>query len=118
MQVAESQLLDVPVLVITGEIDHGNAAALRQTLEEALDRSAAQHVLLDLRSVGYIDSGGLSSILWAVRRLREHGWVGVVGPNPDVHRLLDIVGLGMDDGFRVFTDDQEALAAVKGLPAT
>jgi len=49
-------------------------------------------VLLDLRDVTYIDSGGLSVLLSGVRRLRDRGWLGVIGPNPNVRRLLEISG--------------------------
>lgn len=65
-------------------------------------------VFIDLHQVTYIDSGGLSVLLAAVRLLREQGWLGVIGPNANVHRLLEIVGLLVDPSFRVFENRSAA----------
>lgn len=117
MEVVGSQLGVVPVYTLTGEIDHASGEALRKSLEPGLDRpQPTRCMLIDLRAVSYIDSGGLAAILWVVRRLRDQGWLGVIGPNTDVRRLLDIVGLSVDDGFRVFADEREAEQAVESLP--
>jgi anti-anti-sigma factor len=67
-------------------------------------------VFLDLQGVTYIDSGGLSVLLAGVRTLRDKGWLGVIGPNNNVRRLLEIVGLLVDPAFRVFDTKQAALA--------
>jgi len=75
----------------------------------ALD-TGAQTMLLDLSQVSYIDSGGLSVLFSAARRLRPGGWLGVIGPNPNIRRLFELVGLLVDPGFKVF-DDQEAAEA-------
>lgn len=115
MQVATSQLRHIPVYALSGEIDHDNAETLRATLERGLDRPDSTCLLIDLKAVSYIDSGGLAAILWTVRRLRDSGWLGVIGPNADIRRLLDIMGLSIDSGLRVFADEAEAERAIEGL---
>lgn len=114
MEVASKRLDGWPLLVATGEIDHGSSPSLQTALDvffEAGDRI----VLLDLTAVTYIDSGGISVILAAVRRLRAGGWLGAVNPNPNVRRLLEIVGLSIDNGFRVFADAAAAATAAGGV---
>jgi anti-anti-sigma factor len=69
-------------------------------------------VLLDLTQVTYIDSGGLSVLFSATRRVRESGWLGVIGPNANIRRLLELVGLYADPSFRSFDDRRAAEAAL------
>jgi anti-sigma B factor antagonist len=111
MQVTSTQLLSVPLLEVRGEIDHGNAQFLTQAIEEPLDRGESI-LILDLSLVEYMDSGGVSVLLSTVRRLRNRGWLGVVDPNSNVRRLLEIVGLTVDHGFRLFDSKEEASRAI------
>jgi len=111
MDVRVSQLGDTPLVEAHGDIDHNNCSSVEAALSSALDEGHLI-VLLDLRDVTYIDSGGLSVLLSGVRRLREQGWLGVVGPNHNVRRLLEIVGLLVDPNFRIFDDLENAGSAV------
>jgi anti-anti-sigma factor len=111
MDVRVSQLGNTPLVEAHGDIDHNNCGSVDAALTNSLD-GGHMVVLLDLRHVTYIDSGGLSVLLSGVRRLRDRGWLGVVGPNPNVLRLLEIVGLLVDPNFRIFGDLAEAEAGV------
>ena len=116
MQVATTRIagapIEAPILVISGEIDHGNAPMLSAVVEEVLEKGAPL-VLFDVTDVVYIDSGGVSVLLSTVRRLRERGWLGIINPNPNVRRLMEIVGLSLDESFRMFADQVEALTAIE-----
>ena len=72
-------------------------------IQEALD-TGGPNLLLDLTNCPYLDSGGLGVILSTVRRQRGSGWLGVINPNANLVRLFQIVGLGGEMGFRIFTD--------------
>jgi anti-sigma B factor antagonist len=111
MDVRVTRLGDTPLVEAHGDIDHNNCASVEAALGNTLDEGNLV-VLLDLRDVTYIDSGGLSVLLSGVRRLRDQGWLGVVGPNHNVRRLLEIVGLLVDPNFRVFDDLGEARSVV------
>lgn len=111
MKLRVTKLGKSPLLETSGDIDHDTCGSIEVALSEALD-DGIDSVLLDLRQVTYIDSGGLSVLLSCVRLLRERGWLGVIGPNPNVRRLLEIVGLLVDPSFRVFEDNEAALAAL------
>lgn len=100
-----------PLVVAQGEIDHDSCGALEETIESALAQGH-QTLLLDLTEVAYIDSGGLSVLFSTGRRLRDTGWLGLVGPNPSVLRLLELVGVLVDGAFRVFPDLAAARSAL------
>ena len=116
MDLTVTKLGETPLLETSGDIDHDTCDSIEVALNEAV-ADGNQSVLLDLRQVTYIDSGGLSVLLSGVRVLRERGWLGVIGPNPSVRRLLEIVGLLVDPSFRVF-EDREAAQAALAEPAT
>lgn len=112
MELSTSSLANVPVLRIVGEIDHGNASTVGATIDKLIEQKQ-RTILLDLTRVEYMDSGGISVLLSALRRLREGGWLGVINPNDNVRRLIQIVGLTLDASFRVFDSAAEAEAAAQ-----
>jgi anti-sigma B factor antagonist len=112
MNVTVTSLRGAPLLEMQGEIDHGTCGAVETALDEVLDQGNTI-VFLDLSQVAYIDSGGICVLLSEARRLRGNGWLGVINPNANVRRLLEIVGLFADSGFRAFDD---RLAAEAALP--
>ncbi len=113
MDARVTSLEETPLIEAWGDIDHNTCGSIEAALDEALN-SGSTNVLLDLSQVTYIDSGGLSVLLSGVRLLRDRGWLGVIGPNPNVRRLLEIVGLLVDPDFRLFEDREMAAAAAAG----
>jgi anti-anti-sigma factor len=111
MEIQVTDLKGIPLLEIQGEIDHNNCGAVEIALSEALDHGGSA-VLLDLSQVAYVDSGGICVLLSASRRMRERGWLGIIGPTQNVRRLLEIVGLLADPSLRVFYDRLAAEAAI------
>jgi anti-anti-sigma factor len=106
-----THLRDTPLIITQGDIDHSTCRAVETVLNDAiLDGNTV--VLLDLSQVTYIDSGGLSVLFSGARKLRDKGWLGLIAPNASVRRLLEIVGVLADPGFRVFDDQAAAEAAL------
>ena len=69
-------------------------------------------MLFDLKACSYIDSAGLGALMTLQKSLRGKGAVAVVGANPHVRRLLDIVGLRGTDSFEVFNDMADVRSAL------
>jgi anti-sigma B factor antagonist len=111
MNVTVTSLKGAPLLEMQGDIDHGTCVAVETALDKVLDQGSTI-VLLDLSQVAYIDSGGICVLLSEARRLRGNGWLGVINPNANVRRLLEIVGLFVDPSFRAFDDRLAAEAAL------
>lgn len=113
MDVKVTSLGETPLIETSGDIDHSTCGSLETALGEAIE-TGGTNVLLDLSRVTYIDSGGLSVLLSGVRLMRDRGVLGVIGPNANVRRLLEIVGLLVDPNFEVYEDKQTASAALAG----
>jgi len=111
MEISEASLSGIPLLRVVGDIDHYASSVFDEAMRKTLALDGGR-LLLDLSACPYIDSGGLGVILTALEEVRERGWLGVVGPNPNVHRLLEIVGLLGEPCFLVFGDEEEAAALI------
>lgn len=107
MELSASRVEDLPLINLRGEIDHSNAAKVSAAIDQLL-KEEHRVILLDLSDVAYMDSGGISVVLSALRRLRGRGWLGIINPNDNVRRLFQIVGLSLDEGLRLFSDRSSA----------
>jgi anti-sigma B factor antagonist len=111
MDLTTSTLQGVPVLVLAGEIGHESCPALRRTLEELLP-DGVDRLLLDFSEVEYIDSGCLGLMWTLFKSAAGHGWLGVIGANTDIRRILSVAGFVEDDAFRLFTTRADAKHAL------
>jgi anti-anti-sigma factor len=80
---------DAAVVVPEGEIDLATIDQLQNALDAAAGTGVTE-VLLDLRSVTFIDSAGVRLMLEAMRTLPSFG---VVPGGPEVNRVFKLVGL-------------------------
>jgi anti-sigma B factor antagonist len=102
----------VDVLFVEGEIDVASAPRLIAALNAAV-AEAARSVIIDLTSVGFMDSTGLALLINAHRRLavRRKGFA-VVCPAGPLRRVFEITD--MIETLRV-CPDRETAAAVASL---
>jgi anti-sigma B factor antagonist len=88
-QVAEAAL----VMTVIGELDVDSSPTLRATLESLAQRQVAR-VVVDLESLRFCDSMGLSAFLDAHRACaRLGGYLRLAAPSPFLARTLAAVGL-------------------------
>jgi anti-anti-sigma factor len=81
------------VLAISGELDLAAASSLEEELDRALG-SGSRVIVVDLKSLEFIDSTGLSVLVRAHQRAQEAGLeLGLVNPGAQVERLLSLTGL-------------------------
>ena len=86
-----------------GELDMASAPELEQTIMPRLRE--ADWVLLDLRSLDFIDSSGLRVVVAAHRAAEDSGGRFTCvrgGPGTTVHRIVEIAGI---DGVIEMVDD-------------
>ena len=110
MELTSAVLGDIPMLVAKGVIDRDVCGSL----QSALDRlTEARHniVFLDLNDVTCMDSAGPSVLLTWVQALRGRGWLGVIGANANIRRLLEGEAFLGHPNVRVFETRQAALHA-------
>ena len=82
-----------PVAVISGQVDLSNADALTSTMMEAVSNSAAG-LVIDLTSLGYMDSAGVNMLADIDQRLRWRDQrLAVVAPGGSRPRdVLELAG--------------------------
>jgi len=94
------------IMTLDGEVDVYTAPRLKEELVEMIE-SGCSNVLVDLESVGFIDSSGLGVLVGGLRRAKEHdGAVRLVCTRENILKIFNITGL--DKVFPIFSDAQEA----------
>lgn len=83
----------VVVLELAGEVDMSGALRLRTLVSDLLDETVEQ-LSLDLAQVSFMDSNGLSALLWIRRRAMATETAFLVcAVHPRLLRLLHVTGL-------------------------
>ncbi len=100
----------VDFLMVEGEIDVASAPRLIAALNDAVTQ-ATRSVVIDLTSVGFMDSTGLALLINAHRRLtRQRKGFAVVCPAGPLWRVFELTD--MLDTLRVRPDRESATAAL------
>jgi anti-anti-sigma factor len=87
LQISEFRVDGVTVVVLRGEIDAGNASALRAAFD-TLDPD--DHVYVDCADVGFIDGAGLCALSEAAERNVTAGGPLHVHASPALRRIVEI----------------------------
>jgi len=95
-------------LHVAGELDQATASQLSDAIEASIAARERHVCVLDLSSVEFVDSSGLSALIDAKRTLdrRQHELRMIT--NERIDRLLEMSGLG--DYFRPATDNARPAA--------
>jgi len=103
---------NVLVVNLKGELDHHTAENLRKTVEHELDKEIAQHLLLNLSGLKFMDSSGLGVILGRYRRVSAQGGrVAACALHPHVARLYELAGLPKI--IPVFDSEDDAIVELR-----
>lgn len=107
----------VRIIKITGRLDPGEGP---DQLFEMVQRFAEEDeidFLLDLRSVTYVSSTGVGSLIKSYRSvLKKKGHLKLLSPSQSVRNILAISRL--DGVFEIFSDESEALESFKEKPVS
>lgn len=86
---------DATIVQPLGEIDLGNATALRTHISQA-QRSKPARLVIDLAKVPYMDSSGVATLVEAMQVARKHGGLLVLcGLQDKVRSIFEIARLDM-----------------------
>lgn len=97
------------VVIVNGEVDIATAPKLREKLVE-LASQGAQHVVVNLDGVEFLDSTGLGVLIGGMKRLRGlDGDLTLVCTQPRILKVFEITGLN-----RAFSIYDSVDAAVAG----
>lgn len=79
-------------LTLRGDLDYGECAAFRMTIDRIL-RSSPTSVIIDLSGLEYLDSSGLGLMLALSKEYSTHGGRLVLVTNESVDNILDLTRL-------------------------
>jgi anti-sigma B factor antagonist len=99
----------VGFVVLSGEIDLAAAPDLHDVLLAEI--GSGRRTVVDLDSVSFLDSSGLSVLVTALRRARDgNGELSLCSPSSFAIRAIELAGL--DTVFRIFSSRAIAAAPV------
>jgi anti-sigma B factor antagonist len=110
VNIRDTRIDGLVVIGIDGELDGSNVALLNKCLSAHL-AAGKRRIVIDLQACAFIDSSGLAAILHLVRDVQAGGALAIARPNPNIRRLLEVVGLPGTEGFEVYGDLPTACAA-------
>src|SRR5262245_3387419 len=112
-KVISRKMDSVRVIKITGRLDPGDGPDPLFEMVQQFAEADEIHFLLDLRSVTYISSTGVGSLIKSYRSvLKKKGHVKLLSPSQSVRNILAISKL--DGVFEIFSDEKDALASFSG----
>lgn len=96
MQLANKRKGTSLTVMLAGELDHHNAAEIRETLDSMLD-SSVKELILDMSKVTFMDSSGIGIVLGRYKRMRQRDGVlylsGLSGNAEKILRMAGVLGL-------------------------
>jgi len=102
---------NIVIVRLRGELDHHTADVLRFKMEEAIQRSGSDHIILSLKDLQFMDSSGIGVILGRYKQVRSKGGrMLVCHVNPNVHRLFELSGL-----FKILSIHDNERTAISSL---
>ena len=82
------------LIILTGDFDAEGAQSARDQIEALCANCAYQHVNIDMRHVGFLDSSGIGALVYLFKRLKatktELKLLGVQGQPAELMRLLRV----------------------------
>lgn len=101
----------ITVIDLSGEIDVGHAARLRDILDERIGGSTGT-VLLNLSDVVFIDSSGLGVLIAAHRKAQDvEQTLALANPQAPVQRVFELTRTSRV--FQVFTTVEDGVEALR-----
>jgi anti-sigma B factor antagonist len=109
VQIATRQTEGRVILDVSGDIDLANSPAMRKTLLGEIKEKRTPKVLLNLRSVRYIDSSGIASLVEGLKASRDLGSRLILyGLSPAVREVMELSRLQRI--FEIYDNEEQALA--------
>ena len=79
---------------ISGDIDHHIARELRMELDEVINLSRPEMLIIDMENVGFMDSSGIGLILGRLKTVRAYGGeVLIKNAQPNIAAVIKLSGL-------------------------
>ncbi len=79
---------------LRGEIDHHTATIIRNAMDSEIYKKRPRGLILDMSSVGFMDSSGLGLIMGRYAVMKELGGEVIVqNPSPAIEKIMLLAGM-------------------------
>lgn len=103
----------VCVLTPAGDLLGDETSSLQKQVEELIERKQIVDFVIDFENCGFIDSKGLSTLLWTKRRCEDlFGQLKLVNLDDNCRKILEITRLSAR--FECHPQLEEALRTMRG----
>jgi anti-anti-sigma factor len=104
----------VTTIVVAGDVDSMEKAAVGKTVRDLLDRGESR-IIFDFEKVTFLGSSGVSCLIAARKdALARSGGVALVNPPPMIRKVLHT--LGFEGDFPVYANREDAAKALSAGP--
>ncbi len=94
MDVKETTENAVTTVYLAGELDHHNAAPLRERVDTAVQRRRPKVLVLDFSGITFMDSSGIGFVMGRYRLMQSIGGrLQVRGASPRMEKVMRLAGL-------------------------
>jgi anti-sigma B factor antagonist len=97
------------IKVLAPQLDAASAPEVKRRLAKLIG-NGRQQLVLDISEVDFIDAGGLSTLVFALKRLGKYGKMAISCSRNSVMSMLKLTRLYQV--FKIFPDCQQAIAAL------
>jgi stage II sporulation protein AA (anti-sigma F factor antagonist) len=82
------------IVHVGGDFDLVSANEFREKIDQTLEETLCQNLLLDLAKATFIDSSGLGVILGRFRKIKANdGQMIIYGPKPAIKKVFEVSGI-------------------------
>ncbi len=80
---------------VSGEIDHHNAALIRESVDIEIKRTKTKELVFDFSQLEMMDSSGIGILMGRLRLMQQTGGKTVVSGAPEyIEKIIVLSGLG------------------------
>ncbi len=106
----------IQIIEINGRFDAHQVPAVQTVIENEMAQGA-NHLLVNLAGVNFIDTRALSLLVTGMKRCRQNeGDLRVCSLQQPVHIIFELTGLGR--AFQIFEDEATAVASFTPIAAS
>lgn len=85
---------DILVAILSGELDHHNSGAIRESIDRTFDTFQARHLILSFREVTFMDSSGVGLVMGRYNKTaKKQGRLSIVGCSDYIDRIFDMAAV-------------------------
>jgi len=102
---------DKLIIKLTGELDHHSAEEVRNKIDDRLERTGYNKVILDFSNVNFMDSSGIGVVIGRYKKISmRKGQICIANVQESVKRVFELSG--MFKIIKLYKSVQEAIEVI------